>query len=196
MNDLTSINVVLDRSGSMASVRNETIHGFNTFVLQQRQLPGLATLSLAQFDDRYELVHDAVPLACVPPLTAATFVPRGNTALLDALGHTIQALDARLVQLPSARCPGRVLVAVLTDGAENSSRVFSERGVRELVQARRRERGWRFMFLGANVDAVAEAEKLGIAPDDATQFAASAAGTACAFDAMHRRVASVRGASR
>ena len=128
------INIVLDRSGSMEAVKEETISGFNKFLADQQNQDGDATLSLVQFDDEYEVVHDAKNLAKVPALNARTFVPRGCTALLDAIGRTIVATGARLDALSEADRPNQVLFVILTDGLENASQEFSSKKIMKMIK--------------------------------------------------------------
>lgn len=178
---------------STTAVRAETIEGFNTFLAEQRTLTGRAILTLAQFDHEYELVVDRRPLPTVRDLTEATYVPPGKTALLDAIGRTIVWVGARLSAMHAAERPGRVIVVVLTDGAENHSREYSASRVRELVEHQTRKYAWEFVFLGANMDAVSEAMKLGIPAANAAAFVSDKAGTAEAFCTVGRRVREFRG---
>ena len=128
----TRIAVILDRSGSMQSVCEATVAGFNEFVRTQQSLPGEVKLKLVQFDDRYEVVFDE-PLHQVPELTQQTFVPRGMTALLDAQGRTIVELGAELAEQPEEERPSKVIVLTLTDGLENASKSFTRDRVAELI---------------------------------------------------------------
>lgn len=157
-----AIAVVLDRSGSMGSVRSETIEGFNEFLASQKQAPGEATLTLVQFDDQFDIMHDATPLECVQSLTIDTFVPRGTTALLDAIGRTIDGLGRRLAAMPEHERPGRVIVAIITDGMENASTRYKRSQVFDMITHQRRKYSWEFMFLAADQDAIAAGRELGI----------------------------------
>ena len=179
---------VLDRSGSMESIRADAVGGFNAFLDAQRAVPGEARLTLVLFDHEYALALDAVPLADVPPLTEETYVPRGTTALLDAVGRTLDAVHARR---DGAGGDGAVLVCVLTDGLENASSDYTRSRVQALVQARQAD-GWAFQFLAANVDAFAEAGGIGIGAADAVPFVADAVGTAAAFGAVSERAFRLR----
>lgn len=155
------IAVVLDRSGSMESVRQATIDGFNEFVNKQRQEPGEATLLLTQFDDVYERVFEK-SLPDVPKLTKDTYVPRNMTALFDAMGKTINDVGAALEKLSEAERPAHVIVVVLTDGHENASKEFNQLQVANMVKHQRDKYAWDFVFLGANQDAVLTAAKFNI----------------------------------
>lgn len=161
---LTQIAVVLDRSGSMGSVVKPTIDNFNKFVEQQRATPGRARLRLVQFDHEYNFLYDK-PLEQVEKLTTATFVPRGSTALFDAIGRTIDALGASLSITPETERPGKVIVLVLTDGYENASSLYTREQVASMVKHQREKYSWEFVFMGATQDAVLEAvHKLNFSP--------------------------------
>lgn len=190
--DFTDISVVLDRSGSMASVATDTIGGFNTFLAEQKKQPGTAKLTLAQFDDVYEIVHDGKAIADVPNLTAQTFVPRGSTALLDAIGNTINRAGARLSAMSEADRPGKVIVVILTDGQENASHEFSKHKINDMIALQRDTYKWDFVFIGANQDAIATAADIGIRQDSALSYAANAAGTQHAFKSAARYTTSLR----
>ncbi len=188
---LTEIAVILDRSGSMQSIAGDAIGGFNAFLAAQRGEPGHARLSLVLFDDHYEVPLKSAPLAEVPHLTARTFVPRGSTALLDAIGRTLKKMTASFAARPAEQKPDKIIVAILTDGEENASRHYTGPHIHDLI-GERRARGWEFIFLAANQDAFTAAERLNIARDDAAAFAANAAGTAEVFQQMSARVTEKR----
>lgn len=157
---ITEIAYVLDRSGSMASLQEEAVSAFNEFLHEQTKVPGEARLTLVLFDDQYLAVHEALPLQYVPELTAATFVPRGSTALLDAIGRTIKELGERINRLPPKAQPAKVIVAVYTDGLENASTKYSSHHIADLIRLHRESKGWEFLFLAANQDAIATAASL------------------------------------
>lgn len=181
--ELSEIVVVLDKSGSMQSVRGDAIGGFNAFLGEQQAQPGCGRLTLALFDSpgTYELVHCGTPLAEVPLLTEETYVPSGMTALLDAIGRTVDEVGKRLAATPEPDRPESVIVAILTDGEENSSQEYSRERVFEMIRVQREAYSWQFVYLGANQDAIAEAGKLGISADDAAAFDQSEHGTADAL---------------
>jgi hypothetical protein len=185
---LNEIIVILDRSGSMASIANDAIGGFNTFLKAQQDDPAPSTITLVLFDDQYEVVHSRLPAAAVPALTAKTFVPRGGTALLDAIGRSISDLEKRLLNLPKAEQPDKVIIAILTDGEENSSREWTWARLSDLISICRDQRQWEFIFLAANQDAIASAGRMNIAAKDAVAFAPTAQGTSDAFDSMTEEV--------
>lgn len=179
---LVEILCILDRSGSMESIRDDAIGGFNAFVEAQRGAPGEALLSLVLFDNEYEVPLDGVPLKEVPRLTRETFVPRGATALLDAIGRTMDRVLDRHRQLPEADRPEKVLVAILTDGAENASRLFTRDLVFQEITTRQEAGAWEFVFLAANQDAIASGAALGIRPGASIAFIADSYGTRGAFE--------------
>ncbi len=158
----TLIAVLLDRSGSMESVKSDTEGGFNAFVDAQRAEPGEALVTLAQFDTEYEVVYSNRPIADVPRLALQ---PRGGTALYDALGRLITDVGAELAALPEDDRPGTVIVVVLTDGHENSSREWTHAAVTAAIKRQENDYAWDFIFLGANMDAVAVGTSLGFAAD-------------------------------
>ena len=166
--DLTDITLVIDRSGSMEEIRSDAEGGINAFIRGQAQQPGEALLTLVQFDDEHEFVHRGIPIKQAP---AFTLVPRGNTALLDAVGRAINETGERLARMPEADRPGLVILVILTDGEENSSREFSKARVKEMIQRQQTTYNWHFTFLGADQDAFAEAGGMGIAASGAATFA-------------------------
>lgn len=185
--DTTDITIILDRSGSMQSVADDTIGGFNRFVSDQRTGHGEATLTLAQFDDRYETVFTALPIARVKPLTATTFVPRGSTALLDAIGVTIDRTGARLAAMNESDRPETVMIVIITDGYENASSQYTVARINEMIAHQRDVFSWQFVYLGANQDAIATAAQMGMAGGAALTYAATPIGTERAFSSVSRR---------
>jgi hypothetical protein len=188
----THIVMILDRSGSMGSIAADTIGGVNKFVADQQAVPGEATFSLVQFDHEYGVVHDFAPISVVVPLTASTFVPRGTTALLDAVARTINDTGARLSSLPASSRPEKVICVIVTDGQENASRNASRSQVFDQITHQRDVYKWDFVFLGANQDAIAEAGKIGIAASATMDFAASASGVKSSYDSLSHSVSRSR----
>lgn len=189
---LTAIAFILDRSGSMASVKTDAIGGFNTFVEQQRELPGDARMSLVLFDHEYTPVYDDKPIREVPELTAQTYVPRGRTALYDAVGQTIDMVGSRLARTPEPERPAKVIVAIMTDGLENASTDYSHARIAEMIKHQQDVYSWEFVFLGANMDVPAVARSLNIAEANAVAYAASPAGTQGAYRSLNERVSRMR----
>ena len=157
--DLTDITLVVDRSGSMEQVREDAEGGVNSFIAQQAKEPGQALLTLVQFDTEYEFLHKGVPISQVPKYE---LVPRGMTALLDAVGRAINETGERLAKMNEGDRPGLVVFVVMTDGLENSSKEFSKATIKEMIERQQQQYNWHFTFLGANQDAFAEAGGMGI----------------------------------
>ena len=175
--NFTSINVVIDASGSMAHISHDTIGGFNSFLEEQKKEPGEAVVSLCTFSTDYRLVHNFVKLGSVPSLDARSYTPRGGTALLDAVGTTIDTVGAKLAAMPEEERPSKVIFLVITDGFENASRRYTQPQIKQMVEHQKEKYNWEFVFLGANVDAFAEGTSLGIAATNSVGYTSSAAGT-------------------
>ena len=193
--DYTHITLVLDRSGSMESMRSDAIGGFNTFLRDQQAEPGAATLTLVQFDDQYEKLSEFTPLASVAPLNETTFVPRGSTALLDAIGQAIDETGARLATLAEADRPGKVLFVTLTDGMENASHLFSRASISDKITHQRDVYSWEFVFLAANQDAIATGETMGFTRDSSATYAASPLGHRSAMRGVSQAMSKFRSRS-
>jgi hypothetical protein len=179
---------VLDRSGSMASCREAALAGFNFFLEEQQQNEGLTKLTLVLFDDEYLAPIQALPVAEILPLNHDTYIPRGSTALLDAIGRTVDELGARLAAMAEEERPGQVIVAILTDGLENASESYSWKEIARSIRHQTERYQWKFLFLGANQDAIATAAQMSIAAADASPFVADAAGVRAAARSMARKV--------
>jgi Mg-chelatase subunit ChlD len=192
MKDQTDVTVILDRSGSMEAIASDVIGGFNQFLTKQQRQRGDCRLTLVQFDDQYEVVYLAQPIAAASRLTTKTFEPRGNTALLDAMGRTIDATGARLAALPEAERPNRVLLVIITDGEENASVEYTRDRVFSMISTQQDVYGWSFLFLAANQDAIAEAATIGIDAQRSLTFPATGVGIRAASLAMSDAVASFR----
>ncbi len=190
-NDLTDITLVVDRSGSMSQVQEDAEGGVNSFIAQQAKEPGEALLTLVQFDTDYEFVHRGVPIGDVPQYE---LVPRGMTALLDAVGRAINETGERLAKMKEEDRPGLVIFVVMTDGLENSSREFNKAQIKKMIERQQKEYGWQFTFLGANQDALAEASALGMDHGGAANFAVHK--VAAAYAGTSAKVARMRRQSR
>lgn len=194
----TQIAFILDRSGSMASMHHAAITGFNEFLLGQQNTtdahgtPLPALFSLILFDDRYDVLYDSLPIAQVPPLTPVTYQPCGSTALLDAIGITIDRLGARLAAMPEIDRPGHVLIAILTDGAENASTQFSWAEIQQRIRHQTDVYQWEFLFLGANQDAIATASRMGIHSQNAATFEANVQDLESAYTASSKKASAMR----
>jgi hypothetical protein len=164
--DRTHFSVILDRTGSMESIREDTIGGFNGFLREQQAQPSPATLTLVQFDsqDPYEVLQKFAPIGEVPPLTPATYVPRASTPLFDAIGRGINDLAARLDAMGAEQRPARIVFVIVTDGQENASQEFTGEKVRAMLDERRKA-GWQFVFLSADEKAIRDGGCLGVTED-------------------------------
>lgn len=188
---------VLDRSGSMSAIRSDVIGGFNTFLAEQRDSAN-CVMTLVQFDtqDPYEVVVDALPVAEVQPLSQRNFVPRGGTPLYDAMGHAIANATIRSEQRVSAGQGAEdVLFVIFTDGMENSSREYDRQRLFGLIK-KREDKGWTFVYLGANQDAYAEGGGAGYAVGSTQAWAADDTGAEAAFRSLSRATKSYMGKSR
>lgn len=190
--NLTEVITIIDRSGSMGSVRDETISGFNVFLKEQQELPGRALLTMVQFDDQYELVHNAVDIKEVPPLNEDTYVPRGMTALLDAVGKTINNVGDRLRSIPEPKRPKNIIFFIITDGYENSSREFNRSKIKEMIAHQEDKYSWNFSFMGANMDAFEEGASLGINARMCCNFDADSKGARAVYYAASDSLRSLR----
>lgn len=187
-NNTSEIICIIDRSGSMESIRSDAIGGFNRFLADQQAPDDPARLTMVLFDDQYEIVHNGVPIRSVPPLTDRTFVPRGATALLDAIGKTLNAVSARFAELPAGRRPEKVIIAILTDGHENASREFTLPVTREMIARFTTDLKWDFIYLAATQDAFSDAEKMGIPAANTMQFSADGDGVNMCCDSISSAV--------
>ncbi len=192
MKNKTDITIILDRSGSMESVKRDTIGGFNNFLGEQQKVDGEASLSLVQFDDQYEVVYEDKDIRAADRLTEATFQPRGSTALFDAVGRTINAVGQRLAALPEEERPDKVLLVIMTDGFENASHEFTAAKISEMISHQHNVYKWEFMFIGANQDAVLSAREIGIQASAALTYAANSDGTQAAYDMISDKVRNYR----
>jgi hypothetical protein len=173
-NELTQIVCIADRSGSMSSIIDDSIGGYNSFLEEQKKLKDKATLTLALFDDQYELVYDNVDVQKVEKITKDVWMPRGMTALYDAIGKTITTIKANHAKL-GKEAPGKVLCVIITDGQENSSKEYKLNDVKKLIK-NSEEDNWNFMYLAANQDAFAVGSSFGVSTNNTINYTATAAG--------------------
>lgn len=179
--DVKLIAALLDRSGSMQGIAADMRGGFDSFIARERAQPGTTLVTLAQFDDRYEVAYENLPIDQVGPLTLE---PRGRTALLDAIGRFVTDVGSALAALPEDQRPGDVTVVVLTDGHENASHEWSMEAVRALIAQQEGQYSWDFVFLGANMDAVDVGVALGFAGGKSLTYDADGGAVAGAWDAV------------
>jgi len=190
-NQWTEIVCILDRSGSMGGLESDTISGFNSFLQRQRAVDGRARLTLVLFDGQYELVWQNVDIQLAGELTEQLYFVRGGTALLDALGRTVADTRHAIAMMPEDERPTRVVVLVVTDGEENSSREYSLAQIKDIVVAQQAD-GWKFVFIGAGIDAFGAAKDMGMAPGAAAVVDRTATGTQLTYINLDRIVTHVR----
>ena len=191
-NNLTEIVFLLDRSGSMSGLEADTIGGFNSLLEKQKKEPGEAILSAVLFDHECEVVYDRVNISKAEPMTEKQYYTRGSTALLDALGGAIHHIATAHRYARDEDRPAKTIFVITTDGMENASRRWTYREVRELVEREKEKYGWEFLFLGANIDAAAEARRFGIDASRAANYNCDEEGTALNFDVISDAVCTVR----
>lgn len=181
MKNYTELAIVLDRSGSMGAIKDDTIGGFNQFIEDQKKSSSKSVISLYQFDDSYECIFKDKDKNDVPLLTDENYKPNRWTALLDAIGKTIVDLGKKLAAIPEEERPERVCVVVITDGYENASTEFLPTQISHMITRQQDVYKWQFVFLGANQDAILSAQKMAINIQSAMTFAPSSMGVRGAF---------------
>jgi len=215
--DYTHITVVLDSSGSMANIREDTIGGFNTFLKQQQEAPGKATLTQIHFSsgkftpgagawsgiampvvpyihNPITILNDFSNIQVVEPLSDKTFVPGGSTPLLDSIGDAILKTGAKLAEMPEAVRPAKVLFVVITDGQENASTRFTKAKIQEMIKHQQSVYSWGFLFLGANMDAIAEGVAMGFNFNSSAQYTCDAASVGGTYTTLGEKVKMYRSA--
>lgn len=190
--DLTELVFILDRSGSMSGLESDTIGGYNAMLEKQKKEPGEAVITTVLFDDRYELLHDRINLKGIAPITDNEYFVRGSTALLDAVGRTINKIGNAQKHTSEDERAEHVMFVITTDGMENASREFSYEKVRQMIEHQKSKYGWEFIFLGANIDAVATAERFGIDKDRAANYNADSEGTQLNYKVISEAVSCMR----
>jgi hypothetical protein len=192
--NLTEIVAILDRSGSMLDLRADTIGGFNSFVAEQRKAAGIAKLTLVQFDDKYQTDYEGVDITASPLLTEETYVPRGNTALFDAVGLTIASVGERLAKLDESQRPGQVIFLIITDGQENASRLYSSEKVQEMVKHQTEVYNWTFVFMGGGdlTTQTAQSIAMGIPQTNSYNYGNNAVGTRALYTTLTKGVSKRR----
>ncbi|MBE6759010.1 MAG: VWA domain-containing protein [Ruminococcaceae bacterium] len=191
MNNITELVFILDRSGSMHGLEADTIGGFNSMIDKQRRQEGTVLVSTVLFSDSSSVLHDRVPLDKIRPLTDEDYFTGGCTALLDAVGGAIRHISTVHRYARPEDVPAHTMFIITTDGMENASRAYNQSQVKELIESRKKD-GWEFLFLGANIDAVATAGSFGIPAERAVRYCADRVGTQVNFCAMSKAISSVR----
>ena len=190
---LTEIVFILDRSGSMSGLENDTIGGYNSMISKQKETEGEVLISTILFDNVSEVLHDRVSLKKIEPITEKEYFVRGSTALLDAVGGAIHHISNIHKYAREEDVPEKTLFIITTDGMENSSREYTYDKVRKMVEKKKAKNGWEFIFMGANIDAVSVAGRFGVAASRAVRYECDSAGTALNFKVMNKMVGCARG---
>ena len=189
---LTEIVFILDRSGSMSGLEQDTIGGYNSLLRKQQSEEGEAIISTVLFDDQTEVLHDRVNLDDIKPMTENEYYVRGCTALLDAVGGAIHHIGNVHKYARKEDVPEKTLFIITTDGMENASRRYSYEKVKHMIERQKAKFGWEFLFLGANIDAIEVAGRFGIQPERAVNYNCDSAGTAVNYRALSKVVSRVR----
>ena len=179
---LTELVFILDRSGSMGGLESDTIGGFNGLLGKQKKEEGEANVTTVLFDDQIEIIHDRFPISVVKPLTDDDYFVRGSTALLDAVGSTVKKVENIQKRLPEEMRAENIIFVITTDGQENASQEYSASMVKKMIETNQ-EKGWQFLFLGANMDAVEEADKIGIRKTHAVSYRPTSKGVRLNYEA-------------
>lgn len=187
----THISVVMDRSGSMQSIKTDTEGGFNAFMKTQKELPGEATVSMTIFDNSIDVIHDFINIKEFPDFKLE---PRGMTALLDAIGTTINNLVTKLETMAEAEKPEKVIFVIITDGEENSSHEYKLEAISNMIKTQTDDVGWEFVFLGANQDAISVASSMNIAASKSMTYAANKAGVSSSYMSLSKNMTKMRSA--
>lgn len=175
--NLTSINVIIDASGSMQGLTKDTIGSFNTFLDEQKAVQGEAIFTLCTFNTDYSLLHDCAVLAGVPSLDPKSYRPNGGTALLDAMGVTMTTVGQKLAAMPETDRPSKVIFLIITDGEENSSTKYTLDQIQSMVAHQREKYSWEFVFMGANIDAISAGTSLSVSASNTLNYDSTSAGT-------------------
>ncbi|THE10702.1 VWA domain-containing protein [Bacillus timonensis] len=188
----TELVFILDKSGSMAGLETDTIGGFNSMLKKQKKAEGEARVTTVLFNHHYEILHDRINVKGISPITEEEYEVSGTTALLDAIGFTIQKINNVQKHTSKTERAEKVLFVITTDGMENASREFSAAKIKKMVQHQKETYGWEFMFLGANIDAVSTAAEFGIDEDFAVDYHADEEGTQLNYQMVSEAVTNLR----
>lgn len=190
--NLTELVMILDRSGSMGGLENDTIGGYNGMLEKQKKVEGEVLVSTVLFDNVSEVIHDRVPVSEIQPLTEKEYYVRGCTALLDAIGGAIRHIKNVHKYAREEDVPEKTIFVITTDGMENASREYDYAGVKRLVEQQKEQAGWEFLFLGANIDAIETAGRMGICADRAANYHSDKKGTKLNYTVLGEAVCEMR----
>lgn len=194
-NNITEIVFILDRSGSMSGLEKDTIGGFNAMIEKQKKQDGKAYVSTVLFDHESVVLHDRLPLEQIKPMTEDDYTVRGCTALLDAIGGAVKHIGNIHRYARPEDVPEHTMFVITTDGLENASRKYNSRDIKRLIESKKEE-GWEFLFIGANINAIETANDYGISADRAVNYNADSQGTGVVFEAVSETVAKFRGGQK
>ena len=187
---LTEIVYILDRSGSMSGLEADTIGGFNSMIKKQKDTEESAYISTVLFDDRSKVIHDRVPIEKVDEITSKEYFVRGTTALLDAVGGAIRHIVNIHKYARKEDRPNKTIFVIITDGMENASRYYNYEQVKRMIEKEKNKYGWEFIFIGANIDACAEAERFGIQRERAVNYMHDNIGTKLIYEGVSQAMCS------
>lgn len=190
----TELIFILDRSGSMSGLEDDTIGGFNSVIEKQKKEDGTANVTTVLFDNRYELLHDSIDIREIPKLSRKEYCVRGTTALLDAIGRSIVHMEHEQEVYPEKA--GKVIAVIITDGMENASREFTMSRVKEMIEEKKKENDWEFIFLGANMDAIKEASRFGIGADRSASYVNDGKGIGKTYAGISKAMTAMRAAQK
>lgn len=182
--NLTELVFILDKSGSMAGLETDTIGGFNSLLEKQKKEKGDALITTVLFDNNYEVLHDRADIRQVNPITEKEYFVEGSTALLDAVGRTINRIGKAASETSEQARADKVMFVIITDGMENASREFRYSQIKRMIENQKTKYNWEFLFLGANIDAIEAAAKFGINADRSVNFHADAQGTRLNYETV------------
>lgn len=192
MKPSTELVFILDKSGSMSGLEQDTLGGFNSMLVKQQQLDEPCLITTILFDHSVQLVHDRVDIQQIEPMTAEQYQAGGYTALLDALGMAINRISGIQENTPKAQRTDKVMLVIITDGEENSSREYQIAQIRSMIEQQQQRFNWEFVFLGANIDAIATADSFGINAENASNYIADSAGTELNFSVLQNTLTDFR----
>lgn len=191
-NNVTELVFILDRSGSMSGLENDTVGGFNSMIEKQKREEGECYVSTLLFDNESEVLHDRIRLADVPKMTTEDYTVRGCTALIDAIGGAINHIANIHKYARREDVPEHTMFVITTDGMENASHRYTSEKVKRMIELKKEKYGWEFLFIGANIDAVETAKRYGIGAERAVNYHADCEGTRLNYEVMSEAICSVR----
>ncbi len=192
VNNITELVFILDRSGSMSGLEDDTVGGFNSFIEKQKAEEGECLVSTVLFSSESEVIYDRVKLSEIRKMTRRDYVPCGCTALIDAIGGAVRHIANIHKYVRPEDVPAHTVFIITTDGMENASRIYSSNEVKRMIEQKKEEAGWEFLFIGANIDSVETAGRFGISADRAVNYRADKKGTKVVFEALSTAVGAVR----